>query len=365
MAHALWRNALKFWLSILALATTLPLQANAQSPESPEPIPSGAALDRMCSPQGAMQFAFGQHGVPGSSKIESMMERKFKLPAPLAPFTHAMPRSTEWSDQFMEMTYSVRIAKAEEARATGLMDRLAKALEAQGWTRLDIAEGQEPMYLVGYSGQYAFSRPLPEPGERKRVVLSLGYDLGALTLACGRDDLLFAHAGEVFGKLPPGTPRPTVPDIALPAISTAADCNSPDLQQQTLALFADGGADRFTGVMLARTGYRDRLTMWMLWRLDSSGKISTDRLLEVSMSALSKASPGGNPFAAMELIDEIFPIIDQMKKAEDSKDAAQMCRSLIPFHALMLKADAITLKQTQATQAALSAEAKRLGISLD
>lgn len=339
--------------------------AHAQATADPEPIPTAAALERMCSPRGAMQYAFGQSGVPMSSKIESMLERKFKLPPALAPFTGAAPRSTEWSGQFMEMTYSVRIPKAEEPRAKALMERLGSALSAAGWTKEAVAEGEVPLYLGGYSGDFVFSRALPEQGERKRVLLALSYDLGELTLMCGRDDLMYAHAEEAFGKLPPGTPRPTVPEIALPTIRTAQDCASPELQNETRALFADGGADRFMAAMLARTGYRDRLTTWMIWRLDSSGKITPDRLMRVSMSALSGARPRGDPFAALALLDEMFPIIDQMIAAEKSNDAAQMCRSIIPFHALMLKADAITLKQTAATQAALTAEARRLGVSLD
>ena len=352
---------MKLWHLLVAIVGAAPLHAQTL----PEPIPDAATMETMCSPRGAMQYAFGQRGVPGSSKIAALMDRKLQLPGELAPFSHAKPRSTDWSEQFMEMTYSVPIDTANAARATGLIDRLAAALNAAGWVQLKVPEGEEPLYRAGYSGDHVFSFNLPEAGDRKRVLLALSYDLGELTLSCGRDDLLYMHAQEAFGKLPPGTLRPAVPDIAIPVITTRQDCDSPLLQREAAALFAGGGADRFIGTMLARTEYRDRLTTWMIWRLDSSGKISPQRLLNLGMSALSKSSPKGDPFAALALLDELFPIIDLMAKAEKLNDPVQMCQSLIPFHNLMRKADAITLKQTQATQAALSAEAARLGVSLD
>ena len=330
-----------------------------------KPIPDAAALERMCSPRGAMQFSFGQTGVPGSSKIEAMMHRSFKLPLALSPFTNALPRSTDWSGHFMEMSYSVRIPEAEEKRAQDLIARLMAELVTAGWEHSPMPLDEAPIYLAGYSGDNLFTRKLAEPGDRKRVLLTLDYDLGELTMVCGRDDLLYTHAQEAFGKLPAGTPRPTVPEIAIPAIRKVEECDDPELQQEAKGLFADGGADRFIGMMLERTEYRDRVTSWMIWRLDSSGKISSQRLLNLSMAALSKASPDGDPFAAFALLDKMFPIIDLMAIAEKSNDPVQMCRSLIPFHALLLEADAITLKQTKATQAALSAEAARLGVSFD
>lgn len=346
---------------LLALSTPL----TAQPVVTQEPIPSVAALARMCSVDGAMQFKFGQTGVPGASKIESMLQRGFKLPAALAPFAKAAPRSTDWSDRFMEMTYSVKLSKEHDARAQDLMDRIGMALEGSGWSVFDVAPEDAPIYLIGYSGSHAFTRPVTVDGKETRVLLALNHDFGELSLTCGRDDLLLAHAQEAFGKLPPGTPRPRVPEIAVPIVRSEADCADPALLDEVRAMIADGKADSFTAAMLGRTTYRDRLSTWMLWKLDSSGKISSDELLKLSFSSLGGASPGGNPFAALEMVEEMFPIIGQIDKAAKAQDPAAVCRSLIPFHAWMTKVDAITLKQTQAMQAALAAEAKKLGVSLD
>lgn len=346
---------------LLALSTPL----SAQPVVTQEPIPSVAALARMCSVDGAMQFRFGQAGVPGASKLESMLQRGYKLPAALAPFAKAQPRSTEWSDRFMEMTYSVTLSKDPDARAQDLMDRIGLALEGSGWSVLEVSPEDAPIYLIVYSGSHAFTRPVTVDGKETRVLLALNHDFGELSLTCGRDDLLLTHAQEAFGKLPPGTPRPKVPEIAVPTVRSEADCADPALPGEVQALLAEGKADSFTAAMLARTTYRDRLSTWMLWKLDSSGKISTDQLLKLSFSSLGGASPGGNPFAALKMVEEMFPIIEQLDKAAKAQDPAAVCRSLIPFHAWITKVDGITLKQTQAMQAALTAEAKKLGVSLD
>lgn len=351
-------------LAVLALfCLAAPLAA--QPLVSEEPIPSAGALARMCSVEGAMQFKFGQNGVPGSSKIEHMLERGFKLPPALAPFAKAQPRSTQWSDRFMEMTYRVEMPKAEDLRAQALIDRIGAALEGSGWSVLELTPEDAPLYLIGYAGSHAFTRPVTVEGKETSVLLALSHDFGELSLTCGRDDLLLAHANEAFGKLPPGTPRPKLPEIAVPQVRSEAECADPARLAEIDALLVDGKADRFTAAMLGRTSYRDRLTTWMMWKLESSGKIGPDRLLKIGLSSLSSASPGGNPFAALAMIEEMFPIVGAMDKAARAQDRTAMCRSLIPFQAWMTKVDAITLKQSEGVQASLQAEATRLGISLD
>jgi hypothetical protein len=328
-------------------------------------LPAPEVLDRMCSAKGAMQYGFGDTGVPGSSKLESMMRTGMTLPAAAQPFEKAQPRSTEWSGRFMEMTYSVAMPKEQAAQATVLIASLGKALAAAGWSKLDMPIDKAPLYLTAYASDQSYAKPADGPRGATRVLAAISYELGEVSFTCGRDDLLRDHAQEAFGKLPLGTPRPVVPPINAPNVTVEADCLRPEKIAEVQAVFASGKADRFMGDMLARTTYRDRLTQWMLWRLESSGKISPQRLISLSLTAVGKSSPGGNPLAAMEMLGEMMPVLDLMAKAENTHDADAMCRSLIPLHKLMARADAITLEQTEATQAALVAEAKRLGVSLD
>jgi hypothetical protein len=245
------------------------------------------------------------------------------------------------------------------------MDRIGAALEGSGWRVLEMPPEEAPIYLVGYAGTHAFSRPHTIDGKQTRVLLALSHDFGELTMTCGRDDLLHDHAEEAFGKLPPGTPRPRMPDIAVPQVRSEAECADPTRLAEVEAMMIDGRADGFTAAMLGRTSYRDRLSTWMMWKLESSGKISSEQLLKVGLSSLGQASPGGNPFAGLAMITEMFPIIDRIDKAAKAKDAAAMCRGLIPLQAWMTRVDAITLRQTQGVQAALEAEARKLGVSFD
>src|SRR5687768_14978770 len=69
------------------------------------PIPTAAAIERMCSAEGAYQYTFGQTGVPASSKLMRSLTKGLSLPETAAPFTHAKPWSTEWSDRYFGMEY--------------------------------------------------------------------------------------------------------------------------------------------------------------------------------------------------------------------------------------------------------------------
>ncbi len=345
-------------LAIFALMLT-PVPAQAQPAELP--IPDATALDRLCSPRGTMQFAFGETGVPGSSKLEATLGHGFDLPPGFGAFVSAQPRATEWSGQLMEMTYSVKLPQSQ---AAGYTAQLAEALAAAGWTPADMPEGQQPLYLMGYGGGRTFQKPVTEEATT-RVLAHLDYLLGELTLSCGRDDLLRRHAGEAFGELPPGTPRPSVPEVALPPVQTAADCNDPARLEAVASSMNDRSADSFIGAMLARTTWRDRLTTWMTWKLETSGKIDKRRMLTLLMNSAGKASPGGNLFATIQMLPELFDKIEMLAVAEKIGDRAGYCRGIVDFRGWIARVDGITLRQTQATQAALAAEAKRLGVSLD
>lgn len=355
-------------VAVLAMlcGTLRPAVLHAQESVAPVELtlPDAAILERMCSPVGAMQFAFGQTGVPGSTRLDGLLQRSFTAHSAMHPFVKAQPRATEWSGRLMEMTYS--FPSPDEDSAYDVMEALAAILEEAGWSYLNMPLDEAPMYLVSVSGFASFEKPVEGDSGPSRVLIGLDYGLGEVTLTCGRDDLLRAHANEAFGKLPHGTLRPLVPEIAVPDIGDMARCTDPAVLAQMESMFATSQlSDEYFAAMLARTNYRDRLTSWMLWKLDESGKISSEELVELSFDSVGAASPGGNPFAALAMLSEMFPLIDAIAAAEKSRDPAALCQSLIPFRAFIGKADAITLKQTDAVQARLTREAARLGVSLE
>lgn len=117
--------------------------------------------------------------------------------------------------------------------------------------------------------------------------------------------------------------------------------------------------------MLERTSYRDRLTTWMIWKLDQSGKIETMDIVGIVMNAAGYASPNGNPLAAMEKVLDMMPIVKRMGDARTANDPAALCLSLADFQVWVQEVDAITLKQTEAAHTALESKARELGVSLD
>lgn len=351
-----WRR----WVMLAMALGAQPLSAQDAS----VPIPTTAMLERMCSERGAMQFAFGQTGVPGSTRVESLLRQGFRLPPALAPFTEARPRATEWSGRLMEMTYAVPMA--DEAQAYALLETLGNALEEAGWSYTELTVDEAPMYLVAVAGYVTFERAMEGENGPTRALAGLDYALGEATMTCARDDLLRTHAEEAFGKLPPGTPRPAVPDIPVPLVADVARCGEAAVIAEMEAMMAERKLrDEFMAAMLARTNYRDRLTSWMLWRLGESGRISSEELIELSFASIGGASPGGDPFAALKRIETMFPILERVAAAETARDGAGLCRGLVEMHGWLAEVDAITLAQTEAVQARLTREAARLGVSLD
>jgi hypothetical protein len=348
-------------LLLHALATS---PAAAQTPPSPPPFALDAAkLDQMCSADRAMQYKFGQTGVPGAGRVMRLMAKPMALPEGYGPFVHARAASTEWSGQFMEMAYSVRTSDHDLAEA--MIAEVTVLADANGWQFFDGTIDDTPLYLAGYADSDSFFKPLGEGDDAPKLMLNVSHFAGELSLTCGRSDLLKIHAGEAFGKLPPGTPRPLVPDVPVPPLRSAAQCSEPQVLAELEAFMAGRSTDEITAAMVARTSYRDRLTAWMLWKIDESGKVTPEELVKLAFAGISKGSPGGDVFASFKMIEEMFPIIDKLAKAETAKDLPATCRALTEFHGWMTRVDAITLAQTKSAQAALVAEAARLGVSLD
>lgn len=325
-------------------------------------VPTAATIGRMCASGGAYQYAFGETGVPGGSKIMRMVSRGFPLPESAKPFDRAKPWSTEWSDRLLAMEYIA--PPLDEEALDGFAAALDAVLTATGWERMP-ADYDPPIYMLIAAGTWTWTRPDLTASEPAELVLGLSQGAGELTLTCGRSDMMLAQAREAFGELPPGTPRPTVPDIPVPPLRSEADCAEPDVVAEIAQLLSAQETAGFMAQMVARTTYRDRLTSWMMWKLEQSGKIADEQLIDLSMAAIGSVSPEGNPFAQFEMLGEMIDLLEPVADAEKAQDATALCRSLVPLQAWLARVDALTLRQTEATQAALTAEATRLGVPFD
>ncbi|KRA83704.1 hypothetical protein ASD76_06675 [Altererythrobacter sp. Root672] len=327
------------------------------------PVPAAAVIEQMCSSTGALQYRFGETGVPGGDRLMRTLSKGFPLPASTAPFDHAKPWSTEWSDRLFGIEYTTPDEEDEGAFAAFALG-LDGVLAPMGWER-QPADFDPPLYLLTLTGDWTWFRPVETEQGPTKLVLSLSNSVLGMTLACGRDDLAETHAREAFGDLPPGTPRPKVPEIPVPTLLSVADCAKPEVEAEVAKVFATESMDGFMASMVARTTYRDRLTGWMTWKLEQSGKISTEDLIDLSFSSIGSVSPGGDPFAQLGMIQEMFDLLGPVAEAEEAGDAAALCRTLVPLQDWFTRVDALTLEQTEATQAALTAEAARVGVSFD
>jgi hypothetical protein len=356
-------------LALALLACAVPLQAqDVIQPPAPEIARtadlSSEALERMCSPAGTMQYAFGATGVPLSSRVEQIASKGFGLPEGFAPFERAQPMSTPWSGRLFQMTYAFEEPDAETAELA--MEALFDQLEALGWIYAPEDFGDLPLYLGNSAGYLRFERPVTVDGAETRLLLSLDHFADEVSMTCMRDDLALANANEAFGKLPPGTPRPVLPEIVIPPALTPARCAEESVLAEMRELMASKGFfDSFSARMFERMTYRERLSAWMLWKLNESGKVDSTELIGLGLDAAGGASPEGNLFAAFEKVFDLFPLIGKLGEAQKAQDPAAMCAALVEFQDWMVEVDTITSAQTQAIHRSLEAEAARLGVSLE
>lgn len=350
-------------------ALAQPLASNAgDAPPNGQSAVSGltaARLNRMCSPAGMMQYAFGETAVPGSTKVEQIISPGFTMPASFAPFARAKPMATAWSNRLFQMTYSFKLADEEEAQ--DIMAQIGDVLEEEaGWIYVERDFDNTPLSMISAVGWLSFEKVVEVDGAPTRVFLALDHGLGEVTLTCSREDLTRAQFGEAFGRLPEGTPRPALPEVAIPPALDPVRCADEAVLAGMRDLIAEERfADRFSARMLERTSYRDRLTTWMIWKLDQSGKIDAMEIVGLVMKASGYASPDGNPLAAMEKVLDMLPIVKRMGDAQKAGEPQSMCLALADFQSWIAEVDALTGKQTAAAHAALEAKARELGVSLD
>lgn len=349
-------------LLIVAMTAEILLSKPAIANTAQSTVPSIEQLQAMCNADGGFRYQFGQIGVPYSSRLENDLGFSMNLPADFIPFQTANPFVTKWSGAMFEINYHWK-NDDKEAREN-FMSELAAAIDAAGWQPLPAHE-DPPMYRATYSGEFAWKRPREDGDGLPELYLAITDLFGKVTLSCARDDFLKRNAEEAFGKLPAGTPRPQRVSLELPPIKTSSDCAQPELSAELDAFFEKGRPGEFVSAILARSDYNERLTTWKMWRLEQSGKISAERLLEVGMRGLEAGSAGGNIFAHFALLEELFPLIDHLATAQKQRDRPAMCKGFVDFNSLMARMEAATMAQSVSTNAALDAEAKRLGVSFD
>ena len=326
---------------------------------APPALPDTEALQHMCRDGGAMDYAFGDTGVPNSSRIENSLGFGWKLGAGFRPFEKAQALATPWSNRLVQVSYNAGIKNEAEGRRA--VEALVRAAEGAGWQRKAEWDdsGQLPLYLLPIAGDAVFE--LPGGGG---IIASFGWALGELTMSCGQNALLRANAEEAFGRLPEGTPRPQPPALKLQPAFVAEDCGRPEVQEEMLSIL-EGRPNGAIGKLLHAASYSERLHQWKSWKLQSSGKVSDERMMKLALAALETGSPGGDPMAGFALFPKLFDAFGRLVEEAEAGDRAAACRTSFDLLGVYKEMELVAARQWKTMDAAIEAEARKVGVSLD
>ena len=350
----------------LSITCAVPLTAQGGTPGQAGAPPGAdgwkldaAMLGQMCSASGSFQFTFGQQDVPGSSSAERAMRAGFALPEDAAPFVRAQPASTKWSNQFFAIEFAFT-SDAPDDEMEALYESLDAWLTADGW--LQRPEGYDaPLYQLRYAGDLSWYKPTGTAAEAPEIMLDLSEFADEVTLSCARSDLALLALEEELGRLPKGTPRPLEPQLPMVPVPSVADCARPEITAEIDAFIKDGTPDAYVRTLLARGDYQDRLSQWMMWRLEEAGA-SSDEVLELALDAtLLDGGPEGFG-ASLEALLEVFPLAAQLEAAKTAGDRDGVCRAFVDITAIYQRLAANAAAQTRALQASYRREAPKYGI---
>lgn len=300
-------------------------------------------------------------GEPRARQDRGLVNALGKLPAHFAPFTEAELDLTDWSDQLAGITW--RAASPDGAVNDRTMAAFRAAMTAAGWTETVQGDLMSPL---GFNAIMFEKDLLTNLGQRRMLV---EFDTpGALMLRCADAALLELALAERDGKLAPGSPRPPMPALD-PAVTLPGDgvCADPQLQ----AVFADADyIDESSPALqqlmafgtrageVSRAG--NRLNTWLKWKLTGSGRITPDALwaLEEQVSAHN----------GEELSEELTGFLEAaggVMQARKARDHQNTCRAFLTLMGHQHKRHLRQIARWTAINAALEAEAVRLGVALD
>lgn len=328
---------------------------------------SAPVLSRMCSANGAMQYEWGQTGVPLSSRIMETLDMSFVLPGRMAPFEEARPRSTPWSDRMAWMSYWVAVGRGDDVEAGyhAFVDGLAPTIAEEGWQPITLDMDELPIGLMAYYGDYVFEREIEAESGQQRQMLSISYSMGDVSLTCGVADITMDMVGEAFGQLPDGTPRPEQDEIPLPPRFGAQQCGDPNFTAQIWDQSDTSPATTYLSALLRRQDYYSRLVQWLGWKLDESGQFTPEEIIGLMMGSDGASGFASAMLGAMDSFGEALEVSKAMWDTREAGDRAGFCLATIRMQDLIVKFDEAGRQGNSAAITALERAAREKGISLD
>lgn len=336
----------------IALATVGLAAAPAQAAVA---VPSIETIEtRLCPVGGVGALRLGQ---PEEAQDPALRRAFSGDAAPIAPFTESTANYTQWSDRLSAVEF--RGASPDGDDNDAFVVGMIKALEAGGWT---ISMRKMPESLLRDADTY---EKVLATADGPRLMMLQFAASGAVELHCGDFELLRLSEDEALEWLAPGSPRPVMPKIPAGRLGTLRpeDCAKPEIRGNLDQLLEEGSQPELTGAMdvaSALDRYQTRLKTWLRWKIVASGKANADALwkIEEKVAPLSGQQLEKDFGAVME------PLLahDKVGKKDDPEAKCRVVVGVLAGEAQRSTSEAARLAKVNA---ALEAEANRLGVKLD
>lgn len=319
-------------------------------------IPSIQTIETQLCPVGGVTSLRLGHGQAGQ---DPALRQLFSIGGtPFAPFTEARAVYTPWSEQLSAIEFNG--ASPDGADNRNFIQRMTQQLEANGWVRSD-----GPKVFTSYMmNPMVYAKDLPTADGPRRFLLQFDAP-GAVLLNCGGLDLLKRGEAESEEVLAPGSLRPTPPqELDGPLANLRPqDCEDPVFRERMMARLAAGdrtGVTDSSDMASDRERYQSRLRIWLRWKMTESGKIDAPTLWDIE----EKVAPLQGAQMEKDFIGFAGSIV-ALDKARKQSDATGECRAMAALVAAETGKSGTEAARLAKINAALEAEAKRLGIALD
>jgi hypothetical protein len=113
------------------------------------------------------------------------------------------------------------------------------------------------------------------------------------------------------------------------------------------------------------TDHRERLVTWKMDRLKKSGKLSSERALELITSSFDDPAAARRMDSGLALLGEMGTLLGKVAAASDASDDDAACRGAIDMLLTVEKIAAAVEPQWAAMERIIDKEAERLGVSLE
>lgn len=340
-------------------AAMLVISVPAAAQEVPKPTISAELVSRLCPVTGMAGLKLGATRQEQPAELLRSLRR---LPDSFRPFTEAELDVTSWSGKIAAVTY--RAASPDGEINDALLEGFDATMVPAGWEPVVLDRTITPLSMLG--GR-TLEREVDGPEGRRKLLLEFDAS-GALALRCGDPALLEQDQRERDGTLEPGSPRPLAPaydpTLRLPESSA---CQSLALQRLTVGTpKLDEEAPELVPFLAAamqesdRAQFGKRLATWLEWKLLGSGKTDDNRLV-----ALRTAAAKSNVDSEMRLMMQFLAVGGELAEARESGDNFKGCNALRKLMAFEHDKSRQQAAYWDRVNAALEAEAKRLGIGLE